>query len=136
MSWPQRAPPAHRMLRLKRVYDPPTPEDGERILVERLWPRGLSREAARLSAWFREVAPSPELRRWFGHRPERWEGFRLRYRQELEAPSRRRLVEELARHARRGTVTLVFAARDEEHNGAVVLKEVVEELLRAGVPPG
>ncbi len=118
-------------VRLKRIYEPVAPEDGARYLVERLWPRGLRREDAHLTAWLRDVAPSPELRRWFGHDPTRWEEFRRRYRAELAQPEKRALVQELVTAARRGPVTLVFAARDTEHNAAVVLKEVLEELAAA-----
>ena len=108
-------------IRLKRAYDPPTEADGPRILVERLWPRGLTRERAKIDHWCKEVAPSPGLRRWFGHDPARWQEFRRRYRAELDANS-----EEVARLAKLGAghhVTFVFAARDEAMNSAVVLQE-------------
>jgi uncharacterized protein YeaO (DUF488 family) len=115
-------------VRLKRVYEPAEPGDGARFLVDRLWPRGLRREAAHLTAWLKDVAPSPELRRWFHHEPARWEEFRQRYRAELAAPAKQALVQELVAAARAGPITLVFAARDTEHNAAVVLKELIEEL--------
>ncbi len=115
------------MLRVKRIYDPPAAEDGQRFLVERLWPRGVSREAARLAGWLKELAPSPELRTWFGHDPARWAEFRRRYREELRAPEKQALLRRLAAAARAGPVTLVYAARDTEHNSAVLLKEVLEE---------
>jgi uncharacterized protein YeaO (DUF488 family) len=118
-------------VRLKRVYEPVEPADGARFLVERLWPRGLRREDAHLTAWLKEVAPSPELRRWFQHDPARWEEFQRRYRAELAEPAKRALVQELVAAARRGPVTLVFAARDTEHNAAVVLKDLIEELAAA-----
>ncbi len=115
-------------LRLKRVYEPATAADGYRVLIDRLWPRGLSKERARLDAWERELAPSDELRRWFGHEPQRFAEFRRRYLDELRG-QRPRLTE-LRRRARREPVTLVYAARDDEHNDAVVLAEA----LRRGLP--
>jgi uncharacterized protein YeaO (DUF488 family) len=115
-------------IRLKRAYDPASGGDGYRVLVERLWPRGVTKERAALDEWARELAPSPELRRWFGHDPERFQEFRRRYREEL-AGQRERL-EELRRRAEQGPVTLVYGARDSEHNGAVVLADV----LRGGSP--
>ncbi len=113
------------VIRTKRVYDEPEPEDGARFLVERLWPRGVRKEALRLDGWLKVAAPSDALRRWFGHDPAKWEEFRRRYRDELRrnagalAPLRERLAT--------GHVTLVYAARDEAHNSAVVLKEFLEE---------
>ena len=114
------------MVRLKRVYDPPDEGDGERFLVERLWPRGVSRQKARLTGWPKELAPSPVLRKWFGHNPKRWDEFQRRYRAELREPDKQPLLTELAAKSKGGTVTLVFAARDQERNSAVVLKRVVE----------
>lgn len=110
-------------IRLKRVFGPPAAADGERILVDRLWPRGMRKEAAALDGWMKELAPSTELRRWFGHDPARWEGFRKRY--EAELAQHRDLLDELRRRARKHRVTLLFAARDEAHNEAVVLKDVL-----------
>lgn len=118
------------MLKLKRSYDPLSDQDGERLLVERLWPRGMRREAARLDGWLKELAPSPDLRKWFGHDVQRWEEFQRRYRAELGSPEKAALLRSLAEKARTGAVTLVFAARDTEHNSAVVLKEAVEEHYR------
>jgi uncharacterized protein YeaO (DUF488 family) len=115
-------------VRLKRVYEPAKRSDGYRILIDRLWPRGVSRERAALDAWDPELAPSTELRTWFGHDPGRFEEFRRRYVDELRG-QRSRLTE-LRRRARDGTLTLVFSARDTEHNDAVVLAEVV----RRGIP--
>ncbi|MDR7608013.1 MAG: DUF488 family protein [Armatimonadota bacterium] len=117
------------MLRVRRVYEPPEPQDGFRVLVDRLWPRGLSKEAARVDLWARELAPSDRLRRWFGHDPVKWEEFRRRYREELSRSPARELVQQLAERARHDTVTLVFGARDERHNNAVVLAEVLQERL-------
>ena len=115
-------------VRLKRVYEPAGPMDGHRVLIDRLWPRGVSRDRAKLDVWERELAPSQELRQWFGHRPERFDEFRRRYIAELDG--RRPLLTSLRRRAREGTLTLVYAAHDTEHNDAVVLAEV----LRRGLP--
>jgi uncharacterized protein YeaO (DUF488 family) len=115
-------------IRLKRAYEPAAPSDGYRVLIDRLWPRGVSRKQARLSAWERELAPSTELRQWFGHQPGRFEVFRRRYVEELRQ-ERPRLTE-LRRRARDGTLTLVYAAHDSEHNDAVVLADVLRRGLR------
>jgi uncharacterized protein YeaO (DUF488 family) len=112
---------------LRRVYDPVGPDDRLRILVDRLWPRGRSKAEARIDDWVRDVAPGGELRRWFGHDPDRWAEFRRRYRAELTA--RPEVLEPLLDRARQERVTLVYGARDEQHNQAVVLKEVLEERL-------
>jgi uncharacterized protein YeaO (DUF488 family) len=116
-------------IRLKRVYEQPAPEDGTRVLVERLWPRGLSKDRAAVDLWLKEVAPSPELRRWFRHDPAKWDEFRRRYREELGA--RPQELERLRRLALSGPVTFVFAARDAERNSAALLRDVVEEERRA-----
>jgi uncharacterized protein YeaO (DUF488 family) len=108
-------------IHLKRAYEEPSPSDGSRILVERLWPRGLSKERAKVDAWLKEVAPSQELRRWYGHDVAKWQEFKKRYRAELAA--NKDAVAELRRRIGAGTVTFVYAARDEEHNSALVLKE-------------
>jgi uncharacterized protein YeaO (DUF488 family) len=110
-------------VRTKRVYDPADADDGQRVLIDHAWPRGVTRERARLDEWARELAPSDELRKWFDHMPERFDEFRSRYRQELAARPRR--VDDLRRRAESGTLTIVFAARDREHNNAVVLAELV-----------
>jgi uncharacterized protein YeaO (DUF488 family) len=110
-------------IRLKRAYDPPDPSDGYRVLVDRLWPRGVAKAEAELDEWARELAPSAELRKWFGHEPEKFEEFRRRYRDELAAQDEK--LRELRRRARGATVTLVYAARDTEHNDAVVLAELL-----------
>jgi uncharacterized protein YeaO (DUF488 family) len=117
-------------IRLKRAYEPAEPADGYRILIDRLWPRGLSRERAQLDEWDRELAPSTELRRWFGHVPDRFDEFRRRYCEELGA--QRAALAGLRRRARAGTLTLVYSARDTEHNDAVVLVRA----LRRGLPRG
>ncbi len=112
-------------IRLKRVYDEPSKQDGTRILVDRLWPRGLKKEDAQIDHWLRDIAPSSELRKWYGHDPDKWAQFRRRYFDELE--HNRAAVEEFARKAGRGRVTLVYAARDERHNNAVALKEYLQQ---------
>jgi len=108
------------MIQLKRAYEKPSEADGERILVERLWPRGLSKQRAKIGLWLKDVAPSPELRRWFGHDPAKWDEFRRRYEAELK--DKDDLIRLLKRKAQKGKVTLIYAARDEEHNSALVLK--------------
>jgi uncharacterized protein YeaO (DUF488 family) len=115
-------------VRLKRAYDPASPTDGYRVLIDRLWPRGVSREQAKLDGWEKELAPSTQLRHWFGHDPERFEEFRRRYIEELR--SQRPRLTALRRRAWHGTVTLVYSAHDMDHNDAVVLAEV----LRRGLP--
>ena len=115
-------------VRIKRAYEPAASSDGYRVLIDRLWPRGVSREHADLDEWDRELAPSTELRRYFGHEPRRFQEFRRRYQDELR--HKRARITELRRRARRGTLTLVYSARDAEHNDAVVLAEV----LRRGLP--
>ena len=115
-------------IRLKRAYEPAAPSDGHRVLIDRLWPRGISRERARLDEWDQELAPSTRLREWFAHEPGRFEEFRRRYIEELR--SQRPGLKELRRWARTGTLTLVYAARDTEHNDAVILAQV----LRRGLP--
>jgi uncharacterized protein YeaO (DUF488 family) len=106
-------------IKLRRVYEPAQPSDGTRVLVDRLWPRGLTKEAAAVDRWMRDLAPSTALRKWFGHDPARWDEFRRRYAAELR--EREALLEELRGLARQGPVTLVFGARDERHNDAVAL---------------
>ncbi|HET7171688.1 MAG TPA: DUF488 family protein [Gaiellales bacterium] len=113
---------------LKRAYEPAAESDGYRVLVDRLWPRGVSRDRARLDEWARELAPTTELRSWFGHDPSRFEEFRHRYMRELAGHAER--LTELRRIARRGRLTLVYAAADPEHNDAVVLAEVLRRGLR------
>jgi uncharacterized protein YeaO (DUF488 family) len=110
-------------VRLKRAYEPPAADDGIRILVDRLWPRALSKEAVALDQWIKNIAPSTELRRWFGHDPDRWHEFCRRYAAEIH--DHQDLLEELRARARKGRITLVFSARDEVHNDAVVLRNVI-----------
>ena len=113
------------MIHLKRAYEQPGRRDGLRILVERLWPRGVAKEAAAIDLWLKELAPSTALRKWFGHDSDRWNEFCKRYRSELE--SKGDLLVLLKHRTTEGPVTFVYAARDEEHNSAVVLKEYLEE---------
>ena len=115
-------------VRLKRAYEPPAPSDGYRVLIDRLWPRGVKRESACLDEWARELAPSTELRRWFGHDPARFAEFRQRYLEELSAQEVK--LRELRGRARETTLTLVYGARDTEHNDAVVLAELLREARR------
>ena len=121
-------PCGKNMFQIKRAYEPPASADGLRILVDRLWPRGLSKEAAAIDEWLKDIAPSAELRRWFGHDPERWAEFKARYRRELSSAQRSAALERLRDAARtRRSVTLLFAARDTTHNHASVLLEVLNE---------
>ena len=115
------------MIRIKRVYDPPAKEDGARFLVDRLWPRGMKKEALPMAAWYKEVAPSNELRRWFGHDPDKWKDFQHRYRAELSA--NRAVCEPLLKAAEQGNITLLYSAHDTEHNNAVVLEAYLGERL-------
>ena len=112
-------------IRCKRAYEPALESDGYRILIDRLWPRGVSRADARLDEWARDLAPSTELRRWFGHDPDRFAEFRRRYRDELSTQEAK--LRDLRRRAREGTVTLVYGARDTEHNDAVVLAKILRD---------
>jgi uncharacterized protein YeaO (DUF488 family) len=118
-----------RSIRIRRIYDPATPADGYRVLLDRIWPRGVTKEQADLDAWAKEIAVSSELRRWFGHDPARWDEFRRRYRTELQAPERQPVLDELVRRAREGTISIVYGAKDEWHNNAVVLAELLAERL-------
>jgi uncharacterized protein YeaO (DUF488 family) len=108
-------------IRIKRAYEPPSSADGTRVLVDRLWPRGLKKANAHVAQWVKEVAPSSELRKWFGHDPARWEEFRRRY--EAELADKRDLLGELRELAKNGPLTLVYSAHDEAHNQAVVLRD-------------
>ncbi len=116
-------------IRIKRVYDPVEPSDGERYLVERLWPRGVRRDELVITAWLREVAPSDALRRWYAHDPAKWSEFQQRYQEELLA--RPREWKPLLEAARRGPITLLYSARDRVHNSAVVLRAFLEERLHS-----
>ena len=120
------------MVQLKRVYDPVSRTDGTRFLVERLWPRGLSKERLHLASWLKEVGPSTELRQWFNHDPLKWSQFRTRYFRELDA--RPESWQPILTAARRGMVTLVYSSHDEEHNNAVALKEYLQAKRRRPSP--
>jgi len=113
------------MIRIKRVYDPPRPEDGKRILIDRLWPRGIRKEDLQMDEWLKEIAPSDKLRKWFSHDPKKYEEFKKRYAEELEDKSE--ILERIKGEAKRGRVTILFSARDTEHNNATVLKELLSE---------
>ena len=115
-----------RMIKTVRVYDTSV-ESGYRILVDRLWPRGVSKEDAKLDLWLKEIGPSNELRKWFGHDPERWNGFKEKFFSELD--EKKELVEQIIIKAREGDVVLLFGAKDEEHNNAVALKEYIESRM-------
>lgn len=110
-------------IRLNRAYEAASANDGARVLIDRLWPRGVTKKAAALDQWLKEVAPSNELRKWFGHDPARWEGFKSRYTEELRRHERQ--LRELRSIARRGPLTLVYSAHDTQHNDAVVLRNVL-----------
>lgn len=117
------------MIKVKRAYEAASGNDGYRVLVDRLWPRGIKKDELVLDEWAKELAPSSELRKSFGHDPARWKEFRSKYRTELRSAGAREKLESLSRRASRQTVTLVYAARDEDHNNAVFLKEVLEHTL-------
>ena len=113
------------MVKLKRIYAQPEKVDGKRVLVDRLWPRGVKREDAGFDLWFKDIAPSDDLRKWFSHDPSKWQDFRKRYRHELK--DRTDMIEELKKAALQGTLTLLYAAKDADRNNAVVLKEMIEK---------
>lgn len=111
------------MIKLKRIYDPYSREDGKRVLVDRLWPRGIKKENAHIDEWLKDIAPSDALRKWFSHDPSKWEEFKRRYYDELK--DKRELLKGLIVDSKKGTVTLLFGAKDIEHNNAVVIKEAL-----------
>jgi uncharacterized protein YeaO (DUF488 family) len=123
------------MVRLKRAYESAGPHDGLRVLVERLWPRGVRKLDLKLDTWLKDVAPSDGLRRWFGHDPARFDEFAARYRRELKRSPAAEAFADLVRRASTGTVTLVYAARDETHNGAVVLRDEIEAAVAGEAHP-
>lgn len=116
------------MIQIKRVYSEPGKQDGLRILVDRVWPRGFSKERAKVDEWRKELAPSTALRKWFGHDPAKWAGFRERYRKELVESGEIDALKELAQRARHEAITLVYGAADEQHNQAVALKDFIDQL--------
>lgn len=115
-------------INLKRAYEPPAASDGCRVLVDRIWPRGIARDDLQIDVWLKDLAPSADLRKWFGHDPQKWPEFKKRYARELE--QRPDALEQLVERAKAGRVTLVFAARDTQHNNAAALKEYLERRLR------
>jgi len=110
-------------VKLKRAYEPPTADDGTRILIDRLWPRGVTKERAAIDQWMKDISPSTELRKWFGHDPARWDEFRRRYAKEVHQHAE--LLDQLRSLAREGPITLVYSARDEKHNDAIELRELI-----------
>lgn len=114
------------MIQIKRIYDPPSQDDGHRVLVDRIWPRGVTKEAAKLDAWMKDITPSPGLRTWFGHDPARWQEFKIRYLEELQGTLQQVCIEDLRIRADDGPVTLLYAAKDRDHNHARILLEVLQ----------
>ena len=117
------------MIKIKRVYDPPSKTDGTRILVDRLWPRGLTQEAAQVNEWIKEIAPSDQLRKWYGHKAEKFNEFRKRFTIELNKEEPRKILEVVRERAKKEVITLVYGAKDTEHNNAVVLLELVKKTI-------
>ena len=117
------------MIQMKRIYEPESPDDGYRVLVDRLWPRGVKKTEAHLDAWDKELAPSTELRKWYGHDPEKWPEFQKRYRQEQQQPESQQILQDLAGRARHGTVTLLYAARAGQISEAAVIRDVLDAML-------
>jgi uncharacterized protein YeaO (DUF488 family) len=119
------------MLKIKRAYEKKAASDGKRIYVDRLWPRGLSKGEFAIDEWLKELSPSDQLRKWFGHEPAKFSEFRKRYSQELSTPEQQVLLKRIARMAEETDITLVYSAKDPEHNNAVVLAEIIERLMKA-----
>ena len=113
---------------IRRVYDPPKKGEGFRVLIDRLWPRGVRKDDLEYDLWEKEIAPTPELRKWFGHSPDRWDGFREKYRKELEAPQTRQRLREILEAAGKRNITLLYGARDPEHNHALILADAFKRL--------
>jgi uncharacterized protein YeaO (DUF488 family) len=118
------------MLKIKRIYDPPEAHDGERILVDRIWPRGITKEQAQVSRWIREIAPSTPLRKWFAHDPEKWGRFRQRYRAELRSNQAEAILRELAEQSRKNDLTLVYGSSETRYNNACALKDFIGKMER------
>ena len=118
------------MTKIKRIYNAPTPDDGIRILVDRLWPRGLSKEKAKVDLWLKEIAPSNELRKWYGHDPKKWAEFRKKYFKDLD--TKRELVNQIVQQMKEGDVTLLYSSKEEKINNAVALKEYIEKQKEGG----
>ncbi len=111
------------MVKIKRIYEPASPDDGKRIYIDRLWPRGMKKEEVKIDEWLKEISPSDDLRKWFGHDPSKYAEFKRRYKKELD--KRKETLERLRKEAKRETVTLLFSAKDVEHNNATVMQEVL-----------
>jgi uncharacterized protein YeaO (DUF488 family) len=122
-----------RVLKIKRAYEDKKASDGKRILIDRLWPRGVRKTEAGIDEWLKELAPSTELRRWFGHVPEKWEGFKRRYKKELAAPEKIQLMGNIVHTAKRADITLIYSARDSEHSDVKVLEELITERMQRTV---
>lgn len=118
-------------IEVRRIYDDQGKEGGTRVLIDRVWPRGISKEEADLDHWYKEIAPSTELRKWFGHDPKLWAAFKQKYRKELKEDDKRERLAELAEVARSGSLVLLYGARDEKHNHALVLRQVLDEILQS-----
>jgi uncharacterized protein YeaO (DUF488 family) len=116
------------MIQTKRIYQESSPQDGERILVDRVWPRGMKKEEANIDDWYKVLAPSTDLRKWFGHDPEKWGKFRQRYRSELQDREKEALLTKLADKSKEGTVTLLYGSKDTDHNNAVALKSFIDSM--------
>jgi len=112
------------MIKVKRIYDPPSPDDGKRILIDRLWPRGMKKEEAHIDQWLKEISPSNELRKWYSHDPAKWPEFKKRYRAEISKEME--LLKRIKNEGKKGTVTLLFSTKELELNNAVALKEIIE----------
>ena len=118
------------MLRIKRAYESKESSDGKRILIDRLWPRGVSKSEASIDEWLKDLGPSTDLRKWFRHDPEKWEEFKKRYRKELSAPDKVTLLENIARSADHANVTLIYSAKDTEHSDVKVLEELIAKIMK------
>jgi uncharacterized protein YeaO (DUF488 family) len=118
------------VLKIKRAYDKPLSSDGKRILIDRLWPRGVTKAEAGIDEWLKDLGPSTELRKWFGHDPQKWEEFRKSYIKELSAPDKEALLAEIARTAQHSDVTLIYSAKDTEHNDVKVLEELITKMMK------
>jgi uncharacterized protein YeaO (DUF488 family) len=112
------------MLKIKRIYDPASPDDGKRILIDRLWPRGMKKEDAKIDEWLKDIAPSDALRKWFAHDPRKWKEFMERYKKEIK--DKGEILARLKKEVKQKDVTLLYSARDEEHNNAIALKEMLK----------
>ncbi len=117
------------MLKIKRAYEKAEANDGKRILIDRLWPRGVSKAEAGIDEWVKDLAPSTELRKWFGHDPEKWEEFKKRYKRELSSMEKTKLLENIAQIAGQTNVTLIYSAKDTEHSDVIVLEKIIREMM-------